>query len=111
MNEATVDLTELKFITDGDTELEHELFEEFISSSKSLLNKMDMHCHNSNDNETWKEASHALKGISLNLGARTLSELSANGQNIYKEHINKKIELLNKIKTEHKKVIDFLKTQ
>ncbi len=106
-----VDLSNLRMATDGDTELEQELFKEFISSTTKLINDLENHCHGSNDNETWRTSSHALKGIALNLGANPLGELGKNAQNLFEGSIDEKSSLLTNIKIEHQKVLEFLKTQ
>ncbi|MGH1456003.1 MAG: Hpt domain-containing protein [Alphaproteobacteria bacterium] len=111
MSTETVDLSNLRMATDGDAELEQELFEEFISSTTDLIHDLENHCQGSSDNEKWRTSSHALKGIALNLGANPLGALGKNAQDISEHSIDEKTRLLSNIKSEHQKVLEFLKTQ
>ena len=111
MNEIVVDLSNFREATDGDKELEQELFEEFYASSDDIMVKLDAHCTENNDNETWRQAAHALKGLAINLGAARLGELCKKGQDMSENSIPEKQELLHSIKSEHTKVIEYLKSQ
>jgi HPt (histidine-containing phosphotransfer) domain-containing protein len=108
MTELVVDLSNLREATDGDRELEQELFEEYITSSQELVSELDDLLAQSGDNESWRKAAHALKGISANLGANRLAEISKHAQDSHEDDNSVKHDLLSQIREEHKKVIDFL---
>lgn len=109
MNVIHLNLENLREITGGDKEIEFELFEEYKSSSKDLLDVLKA-CIN-NDNEKWREAAHALKGISVLLGAEYLGSLAKTAQEqkeaaadqkqkIYDEMIEAHVMVLQKIDAE-----------
>lgn len=104
-----VDLTNLRDITGGDPELEAELFEEFIQSSNEQITLMEHNTENtSNHQEIWRQNAHALKGISLTLGAHNLSRHAKIAQEQKTLPSPDKIKLLSDIKNEHAKVMAFL---
>jgi len=105
VTELCVDLSNLRELTDGDKELEAELFEEFIESSQKLLATLE----NSDSPTEWSKAAHALKGISANLGAMTLSEIARTAQEKDGALSSEKLQLLNALKHENAKVIQFLR--
>ena len=102
-----VDLTNLHSMTGGDKEMEKELFQEFLSSFKKGLSSLQQYC-SENNTEAWRAESHALKGISLNLGANTIGELCKNAQDSNLEDTAIKNEILKKMHTEYKKIEQFL---
>jgi len=102
-----VDLTNLRSMTDGDIDMEKALFEEFYSSFESRITIL----HESLGKEaaeTWRTNSHALKGISLNLGADHLGALCKQGQDGMHMNESEKSELLKKIEDEYALVKGFL---
>jgi HPt (histidine-containing phosphotransfer) domain-containing protein len=102
-----VDLTNLRSMTDGDTELEKALFEEFYSSFESGI--ANLHLHSAGGNmEAWRQESHALKGIALNMGADTLGELCKKAQEAYASDKITKDDLLEKIEKEYLCVKEYL---
>ena len=106
----TVDLTNLRTMTDGDKEIEKSLFEEFFSSSEAAIASMQ-----SNIGETaaevWRKEAHALKGVSLNLGAMELGALCKKAQDEFQTDAENKTALLAKIKAEYEQVKEFLQAQ
>ena len=111
MTSPPVDLANLRDMIGNDKELESELFEEYRSSSESILDELDNYCQQESDNESWKKAAHALKGIAYNLGANKLGELCKEAQDAYTLPANEKKMLLEKIQSENKSVLDYLETQ
>jgi|CXWL01.1.fsa_nt_gi HPt (histidine-containing phosphotransfer) domain-containing protein len=102
-----VDLVNLRSMTDGDVDMEKALFEEFFSSfdsSISILQKSfgDVAA------EEWRKEAHALKGISLNLGAMKLGEICKKAQDESSASGDVKGNILNDIKTEYELVRQFL---
>jgi len=73
-----LNLENLREITGGDKEIELELFEEYKTSSENLLDILQGCIHG--DNEKWRETAHALKGISVLLGAEYLGSLAKTAQ-------------------------------
>lgn len=110
MSEQCVDLTYLRELTGGDAELESELFDEFIMSSQKLISELEQALQ-SNNEEEWKKAAHAIKGISANLGAKKLSELSKDAQEMLGAQTNMKKNLLEQMHAELTSVLSFLKNQ
>jgi histidine phosphotransfer protein HptB len=106
----TLDLTNLRNVTDSDAELERELFNEFIRSSNNLLENLHA-CLQEGGNEPWQKISHAFKGLSMNLGAKHLAELCRKSQDSWERPDSEKAELLNKIREEHIKVLQALQTE
>ena len=104
-----VDLTNLREMTDGDTELEQELFAEFISSSEECLAIMSENCTDG-ENEAWRSNAHALKGTSINLGADTLAGLCKDAQENHAANSNEKQGMLETIKKEYEAVKAFLES-
>ncbi len=96
----TVDLTNLRTITEGEKELEMALFQEFYSSSEEMLETLAANCGD-NQSETWRTTVHALKGTALNIGAENLGALCKQGQDDFKASTEHKQELLARIKLEY----------
>lgn len=102
-----VDLTNLRSMTDGDIEMEKALFEEFYSSFEARIDILQQSLEKEAA-ETWRSNAHALKGISLNLGAENLGALCKQGQDGMHMNESEKSELLKKIKDEYSQVKGFL---
>ncbi len=102
-----IDLTDLREITDGDAEIEKELFEDFIQSFEEKMEVLEAN-YSGGENEVWKNNTHAIKGISMNLGAGPLSELCKTAQDSFCEDETTKQELLSKIKIEYALVKEYL---
>lgn len=111
MTAEPVDLTGMKEFTDGDKELERELFGEFIVSSQELVETLSQNIAHNGENEQWRQTMHALKGISLNLGAGPLADLCRTGQEHYEDGPEQKSALIEKVKAEHRQVVAFLKQE
>jgi HPt (histidine-containing phosphotransfer) domain-containing protein len=105
--QAPVDLSNLRDMTDGDPNLEKELFREFYVSSETCIAALQINADPSVA-ETWRKSAHALKGIALNLGAQKLGDLCKMAQEEYMADISAKEALLNDIQTEYHAVKEFL---
>jgi HPt (histidine-containing phosphotransfer) domain-containing protein len=103
-----VNLSDLREMTDGDTEMEKILFEEFFSSADICLKELSANCLDG-ENESWRTNAHALKGIAINLGAAQLGELCKQAQENHGFSATQKQEILTEIQTEYQKVEAFLK--
>lgn len=102
-----VDLANLRSMTDGDVDMEKILFEEFFSSFDLSISVLQG-SFGEDATETWRKEAHALKGISLNLGAMNLGELCKKAQDESNSSADSKGELLKDIKTEYEMVRLFL---
>ena len=104
---AAVDLKNLREMTDGDPEMERELFAEFISSFESELAQLRANQADS-ASETWRRRAHALKGIAFNLGAMRLGELCKQAQETPPSNPEAKADLLTNITAEFEDVRSYL---
>lgn len=102
-----VDLTNLREITDGDKEMEAELFREFISSCDNYISDLG-NMLDSDKNEVWRTTAHAFKGISVNLGAAHLGELCKKAQERNTASVQEKTILMEDIKNAYAEVKEFL---
>lgn len=102
-----VDLTNLREMTDGDKELEKQLFSEYFSSSEECINTLQNNCTDG-ENESWRTAAHAFKGTSYNLGAQNLGDLCKKAQESNAAPATKKQEMLQAIQSEYQNVKTFL---
>ena len=104
---APVDLTNLRSMTDGDSEMERELFAEFKNTFVSGIDQMT-EATSTTAADVWASAAHALKGVALNLGAGHLSDLCKQAQDDKDSpHIHKSA-LLEAITAEYNKVQNYL---
>lgn len=104
-----VDLKNLREITDGDTEMERELFNEFISTSDEYIDTLGKST-SLDANEAWRAISHSFKGIALNLGAEKLGELCKTAQENNMSSAENKTAMLTAINQEYIAVRDYLKS-
>lgn len=95
-----VDLTNLREITDGDTEMEAELFAEFITSSDAYIRNLSEMVQD-NQSEEWRSIAHAFKGLALNLGAEHLGELCKAAQENHTATHQEKATMLASIQEEY----------
>ncbi len=105
-----MDLTNLREMTDGDAELEKELFVEFISSTEVLIAQMKDAIEGM-DNNVWRENAHAIKGVSMNLGAEKLGQLASTAQDNHEDTADNKQQLINQIISEFALVKTFLENE
>lgn len=103
----SVDLTNLRSMTDGDKDLELALFHEFYISTEVIIQTMAENCVDG-QNESWRAAAHSLKGAAYNLGAQPMGDLCKEAQDNPAVSGEKKKEILNLIKAEYVKVKVFL---
>lgn len=102
-----VDLTNLRSITEGDTELEAVLFEEFVVSGRECVEGLQQDC-GEGECENWRTSAHALKGTSVNLGAMHLSDLCLKAQEEFCASKSDKQKMLDDIESEFDTVCKFL---
>ena len=104
-----VDLTNFREMTDGDVELEEELFEEFISSSTDGISIM-ANSLGKGENDAWRATAHALKGVAQNLGAGKLGKLLEQAQSAANDDRQTKQKILLNIDDEFAAVRKYLNT-
>ncbi len=105
-----VDLTNLREITDGDREMEKELFKEFIKTADCYIISLG-DILNPDKNELWRTTAHAFKGLALNLGAVNLGALCKNAQENNTASPQDKTAMLEAIRQEYAEVKDFLNSE
>lgn len=106
---SSVDLTDLRSMTDGDAEMERALFAAFYASSEAAFNLMTDHCTDGPD-EVWRANAHAIKGSAYNLGAKALGDLCRQAQENPGASRHEKQALLEKIASEYAAVKAILQT-
>lgn len=104
--EAPVDLTNLQSITDGDKDLERELFQAFYQSFESCLQALS--AGSAVEAEVWRRNMHSMKGAALNLGAEHLSHLCKQGQDEFEAPKEAKDALWSQVQAEYSRVKEFL---
>ncbi len=104
-----VDLTNLRSMTDGDPEMEKELFAEFCSSTEACIATLKGNC-TEGANEAWRSSAHALKGTAINLGAEELSALCKRAQEGMAASAAEKQQMLETLMQEYARVKTFLQT-
>lgn len=102
-----VDLTNLRDMTDGDKVLEASLFQEFYRAGDASIAQLEAALTHE-DNEAWRKAAHAFKGVSLNLGANRLGELCKQGQDCFETAADVKRALLDEVRKAYGDVKDYL---
>ena len=103
-----VDLANLRSMTDGDVEMEHALFGEFFKAFDHGIAALQSSL--AADAEEWRKTAHALKGISLNLGAMALGSYCTQAQNESTASASAKTALLEQMRSEYGRVHAFLRT-
>lgn len=103
-----VNLDNLHEMTSGDTALEKELFEVYITTAQDCLDQLKTNTSAENE-EVWRTQAHSLKGMSLNLGAEKLGAICATAQTEYMLPEEKKLEMFAEIESEFTLVAAFLK--
>ena len=104
---APVNISHLEMFTEGDKEMERELFSLFSEQADLTLDDMEQYCEESHANE-WKSAAHKLKGAAANLGAEKLSALCFEAESGFTAPRDKKRAILSSIRKSYKEVQSFL---
>lgn len=71
-----VDLIHLAVYTGGDSALNAEVLQLFLDQSRSLMHQLHTACE-ANDQKTWREITHSLKGAARGIGAFALADAAA----------------------------------
>lgn len=105
-----VNLNNVREMLGNDPAREKELFQIFIESADECLGILRTSCGPGAE-EMWRTQAHALKGMSLNLGAAKLGEMCANAQKSNTASQEEKQKILAEIEAEYAKVKQFLESQ
>ena len=87
-------------MTDGDSEVELLLFQEFYSSTEAAIDTLTANCTDG-PNENWRSNAHAIKGIAYNIGAHVLGDLCKQAQDNAGASASEKEALLKNIKSQY----------
>ena len=102
-----IDTEFLRSIIDNDKEFEKELFAIFSENAHRNIAKME-EAIKTGDNNSWYMASHAFKGAAASIGAFDLSKSLEYAQKHPEEDTQKKLSVLNNIREELRRVLDFI---
>lgn len=102
-----VDLSCLRELTNGDAELERQLFAEYIRAGEGFIKILAQSLEEA-QSESWRKAAHAFKGLSLNLGAESLGNLCKDAQINHTTDAASKARMLKHIEAEFVEVKHFL---
>jgi HPt (histidine-containing phosphotransfer) domain-containing protein len=102
-----VDLTNLREMTGGDSDIEQMLFVEFCRSAQGCVQGLTQFS-NDPQTENWRKSAHAFKGIALNIGANQLSVLCKQAQDQHMADAAAKALMLQSIKCEYALVEEYL---
>lgn len=102
-----LDLENLHEMTGNDAALEKELFGVFLTSAEECMAALRAST-GADAQETWRTQAHALKGMSLNLGAAELGALCANAQMNHTADSTQKAAMLHAIEDSYAAVKAFL---
>lgn len=103
---APVDLEQLRLFTDGDPAEEKILADMFLEQAQEMIHILQ-ESTSADKNDVWKSAAHRFKGSSGNVGANQLHHLCKRAEIHFEDPEPKKLEMLNAIKLETKKVQEF----
>lgn len=104
---APVDLTNLRSMTDGDTEMEKELFSQFNDAFDIGIASLQENMADASA-EIWRTTAHSLKGIAINLGANNLGNLCKYAQEQHTSNAESKSAILHNLRSEYACVKHFL---
>jgi HPt (histidine-containing phosphotransfer) domain-containing protein len=93
-----IDMTHLELFTDGDLEQEEMLATVFMDVGLHSLQTLEEHIRGLNNNDSWKMASHKLKGSSAQIGASKLSGFCLLAEKATDESLEQKALFLGDIK-------------
>lgn len=103
----TLNLEHLESFTDGDRDMERELFSIFLCESEISINNLRAACER-NAQKEWKEAAHKFKGAAANLGAEILSAKCFDAEKGFEDSESQKRDYLSQIETARQAVARFI---
>jgi hypothetical protein len=104
---APVNTSHLEMFTDGDKDVERELFGLFSEQALLALEQLEQTCGDG-ASQDWKSAAHKFKGAAANLGAERLSALCYEAESGFTEPYDKKLTLVSSIRAGYEEVQHFL---
>ncbi len=105
--ETPVDLEHFRMFTDGDVDDEIMLCGMFNDQAKEVLQELKDSCADGHS-ESWRKATHKLKGAAANLGANKLSGLAQQAESGFEKDESFKTDMYGQIEDESNQVISFL---
>lgn len=102
-----IDLASLRLMTDGDAEMERELFDEFLRSFEEGITALHQ-LLGPTQHEAWRKQAHALKGMAVNLGAAPLGVVCKHAQEQHAADTSAKQAMLSEIEAHYAAVRNFL---
>lgn len=103
-----IDMAIMDDFTEGDMDLEKQFINIFLEKGWEHIEKMQKNLSD-DDIETWKIASHSLKGAAANIGAEHLRESCFQAEENFEAPKKQKERMLEQVKTEFENVRDFFK--
>lgn len=104
-----VELAALRDITDGNPELEQQLFELFLGTCERCLSEATKLIE-SDPKGLWHDVLHELKGAAANVGAMGMAGLCRNGENLRAEQVSERMFFCKQLRQEYKRVRAYLET-
>ncbi len=99
VSEAPINIEHFRLFTEGDHEEERSLLTLFFEQNTLGIEQLE-NLYMSSDFETWKKASHRMKGAAANLGASPLSRACKKAEDAYNLDHSTKKQILDMIKAE-----------
>jgi HPt (histidine-containing phosphotransfer) domain-containing protein len=106
--QAPVDLTTLRTITNGDVAMDRKLLALFVTKSNENLAILSEKCIDGECQE-WTESAHMLKGGAASIGAEALKILCNEAQNLDNATSNDRYALYENIRNEYSAVCEYLR--
>lgn len=110
IEDLAVNIPHLESFTEGDPEIERELFDIFIDQMGLGLNNLEAHIQDP-DREAWRASAHRFKGAAANLGAEKLAALCFEAEQNPDYNEAKKKDLLHAIAKEADNVQAFIESR
>lgn len=109
--DGVINLNKLELFTDGDMASEKEVATAFIEATEECLSILRSHLRGEHSSTDWRQAAHRLKGSSAQMGADTLSSVSAAAEKNAQGPIDEKKNLLAEIEKSYGDVCRFFETR
>ncbi|MCB9988445.1 MAG: response regulator [Rhodospirillales bacterium] len=106
-NHHLVNIAHLETFTDGDRDIEQELFDIFCEQAEIALERLTK-AQQADDENEWKASAHKFKGAAANLGAERLAALCLEAESGYQESAPRKQEFLAALQGGYGEVQGFL---
>lgn len=101
-----IDMARIHSYSRGDREHELHMVSLFMDHAEDVINEL-RNCCVDGVSKPWYEAAHVLKGSAANIGATELYDLCVTAQEYISESAQRRLELVEKIETELKRIEHF----